>query len=206
MVRIMDPNFEELIKKVLQGKIKASPDKHSAKTPSCLSYSRFKGLVEEYVELSPDEEKHLESCSYCQMVLGLFRKHMAVDIGFDSIESAKDLAIKILQEVATDEDLDEFEEAWGYFFGNTFNWESGEYRDKELFPEILERKVAFVPSLGEESPIKSCIRLFAETRSWIIQSQVHRIQTRLDDLKNHLTKKEFKKEFIESFFSIIKRH
>lgn len=76
----MNLTIEEIIKIWREEKqkeeelLKSAPREHPQKTPDCLSFFRFKDFVEGAIELTPEENLHIQNCSYCPKVLAMFQK------------------------------------------------------------------------------------------------------------------------------------
>ena len=78
----MNLTIEEIIKIWREEKqkeeelLKSAPREHPQKTPDCLSFFRFKDFVEGAIELTPEENLHIQNCSYCPKVLAAGRKRI----------------------------------------------------------------------------------------------------------------------------------
>ena len=72
--------FEDLLRAWAEEEVRSAPEEHSQKTPSCLSFGRFDGYVGGTIELSVEEEQHIQTCPYCQKVEAMFRKEVEEEL------------------------------------------------------------------------------------------------------------------------------
>ena len=95
----MKLTFRDIMRIWREAGLKVTPKEHSEKTPSCLLFARFRDIVEGSDELTAEERLHLESCSYCQRILSVFRERMAIPLAADDRRLAQDRLTSIQEKI-----------------------------------------------------------------------------------------------------------